>query len=70
VRYKETHGNKRICLPCANKKTHGKLFLYRALRLKRTANNFFAERFFFDRALWRRRTTKIHFAVRLKENAR
>jgi hypothetical protein len=27
-------------------KMHGKLFLCRALRKKRTANNFFAERFF------------------------
>jgi hypothetical protein len=34
------------CLSCANKKTHDKLFLCRALRVKRTANNFFAERFF------------------------
>jgi hypothetical protein len=57
------------CLSCANKKTHDKLFLCRALRVKRTANNFFAERFF-RRALWRRRTAKIPFAVRPKENAR
>jgi hypothetical protein len=47
---------------------HDKLFLCRALRKKRTANNFFAERFF-HRALWKRRTAKILFAVRPKDNA-
>jgi hypothetical protein len=36
---------------------------------KRTANNIFAERFF-RRALWKRRTANILFAVRPKENTR
>jgi hypothetical protein len=51
----EKNARQTISLPCVEGKTHDK--------------HFFAERFF-RRALWRKRTAKILFAVRPKKNAR
>jgi hypothetical protein len=51
----EKNARQTISLSCVEGKTHDKQFFCRT---------------FFRLALWRRRTTKILFAVRPKENAR
>jgi hypothetical protein len=56
------------CLPCATKKTHGKLFICRA-KIK-THGKLFFYRAFFYRAPWKMRTTKLLFAVHPKICAR